>query len=87
LIGIDAMHRPVRQDPGFADRRTEERGLVVIAYTGRGEIFDEETLELVVRGHLVALAAFLLQPHPQRLPLAKESSTCMPTTALMRAKV
>jgi hypothetical protein len=81
------MHRPVRQDPGFADRRAEEGGLVVIAYTGRGEIFVEETLELVVRGHLVALPPFSCSRTHQRLPLAKESSTCMPTTALMRAKV
>jgi hypothetical protein len=27
LVGIDAMHRPVRQHPGSAGRRAEEGGL------------------------------------------------------------
>ena len=45
LIGIDAVHRPVRQHPGSASGRTEEGGLVVIAEIGRGEIFIEELLD------------------------------------------
>src|SRR5260370_40237028 len=71
LVGIDAMHRPLSQDPGSADCRAEQGGLVVIADAGRGEIFIEEPLELVVRRHLVALAAFLLQPHPPAFAIGK----------------
>src|SRR5882757_345490 len=44
-----------------------EGGLGVIADAGRGEIFIEELLQLVVRRHLVTLAAFLLQPYPPAL--------------------
>jgi hypothetical protein len=39
LIGIDAVHRPVRQQSGSASGRAEEGGFVVIADTGRGQIF------------------------------------------------
>jgi hypothetical protein len=34
------------------------------AHLGRGQILVDEVLELMVRRHLVALAAFLMQPHP-----------------------
>ena len=64
LIPRHAFGAQVRQHPGSAGRRAEERGLVAIAYPGRDDIFIEELLELVVRRHLVTLAAFLLQPHP-----------------------
>ena len=64
LIGIHSMHRPVRQHPGPACRRTEEGGLAFLADPGRSEILVEELLELVMRRHFVALAAFLVQPQP-----------------------
>jgi hypothetical protein len=67
LIRVDAMHRPVCQPPGSAGRRAEEGGLAVFADAGRVEIFIDELLELVMRRHLVALAAFLVQPHPPAL--------------------
>ena len=43
----------------------------MIADTGRGETFIEELLELMVRRHLVTLAAFLLQPHPPALAVGE----------------
>ena len=42
-------------------------GLAVLADSGRGEILIKELLELVMRRHFVALAAFLMQPHPPAL--------------------
>jgi len=64
-IGVDAVHR---LGAGFAERRAEEGGLAVLADAGRGEILIEELFELVMRRHFVALAAFLVKAHHQRLP-------------------
>jgi hypothetical protein len=57
LIGVYAMHRSLRQHPGSPNCRAEEGALVPIANAGRGDIFIEELLELVVCRQLVALAA------------------------------
>ena len=40
----------------------------VLADAGRGEILIEELFDLVMRRHFVALAAFLVKAHHQRLP-------------------
>src|SRR5580693_4042465 len=66
-IGIDAVHRLVGEHAGLADRGAEQGGLAVLADSGRGEILIKELLELVMRRHFVALAAFLMQPHPPAL--------------------
>jgi hypothetical protein len=65
------MHGTVRQDTGSAAGRTEEGGLVLIDDAGSVQILAEKLLELVMRRHLVALAAFLLQPHPPALAVDK----------------
>jgi hypothetical protein len=68
-IGVDPVHRLVGQNIGLADRRAEEGGLAGLSDAGRCEILIDEGFELVVRRHLVALAAFLMQSHPPaRLP-------------------
>ena len=54
---------------GLADARAEQGPFAVIADAGRGEVVVDVGLELVVRRHLVALAAFLVQPHPPALAL------------------
>ena len=40
-----------------------------LADAGRGEILVDKGFELMVRRHLVPLAAFLVQPHPPALAL------------------
>ena len=70
-VGIHMVHRPVRQSPGSAGGGAEEGDLVLITDAGRGQVFIKEMLELMVGRHLVPLAAFLVQPTHQRLPLAK----------------
>ena len=67
LIGIDTMHRVFRQPAGLAGGRAEEGGLAGVADAGGGEIFIEELFELVMRRHIVALAAFLVQAQPPAL--------------------
>ena len=69
LIGVDAVHRVLRQPAGLAGGRAEEGGLAGIADAGRVEIFVDELFELVMRRHFVALAAFLMQPDPPALAL------------------
>jgi len=61
------MQRVIREAPGFAGGRAEEGGLAVAPYAGGLEMFIQELLELVVDRHLVALAAFLMQPEPPAL--------------------
>jgi hypothetical protein len=69
LTGIGPMHREIRQLVGPAGRRAEEGSLLLIVDAGRGEVFVEVLLELVVRRHLVNLAAFLLQTKPPALAI------------------
>jgi hypothetical protein len=56
-IGVDTVHRLASEHAGFAARGAEEGTFAVTADTGGGEIFVEIGFELVVRRHLVALAA------------------------------
>jgi hypothetical protein len=80
-------NRAVRQDPSSAGCGAEEGCLAPITDPGRGQIFVEKLLEFVMRGHLVALAALLVQPHPPALAVRKIVLDSMATTALMRAKL
>jgi hypothetical protein len=71
LVCVDAVHRPVGKDPGSAGRRAEEGGLAAVPDARRIEIFIKELLELVMGRHLVALAAFLIEPQPPALPVGE----------------
>ena len=64
-----AVHRLVGQRAGAAGGGAEEGALAVVADAGRLDIGVEIGFELVVRRHLMALAAFLVQPHPPALAL------------------
>jgi hypothetical protein len=55
--------------PGLAVRGAEEGAVPVLADPGRLDVFPQPVLEVVLAGHLVMLAAFLVQPHPERLLL------------------
>src|SRR5271168_3207387 len=66
-IGVDPVHWVLGQHAGLADRGAEEGGLADLPDASRGQIFVDERFELMVRRHLMALAAFLVQPHPPAL--------------------
>src|SRR5260221_7079924 len=68
-IGVDAVHRRSAAPAGPAERPAEERALAVVAHAGRGHVVIDESLELVVRRHLVALPALLVQAEPPTLAL------------------
>jgi hypothetical protein len=53
--------------PGAAGGGAEEASLAAVADTGRLYISVEIGFEIVMRRHLMALAAFLMQPHPPAL--------------------
>ena len=61
------MHRLGREFAGPAAGGAEEGPLTVVADAGGGEIFVDKGVELVVRRHFVALAAFFVQPYPPAL--------------------
>ena len=44
----------------------------VLGDAGGGDVFLQVAVQIVVRGHLVFLAALLMQPHPTLPPLHKE---------------
>jgi hypothetical protein len=58
--GVDPVHHRRGERPGAADCRAEEGTLVVAGDAGSADVFVEGGFELVVRRHLVALAAFLV---------------------------
>jgi hypothetical protein len=68
-VGVDAVHRLAGQHAGLADRGAEEGGLALLTDARSSKILVDEGLQLVVRRHLVALAAFLVQAHPPALAL------------------
>src|SRR5271166_6760321 len=65
--GIDAVHRSLRQQPRATERRAEEGRLAGVANPGGLGVFVEIGFEVVMRRHLVALAAFFVQSHPPAL--------------------
>ena len=67
--GVDAVHWRVGQRAGAANGRAEQGSLAGVAETGRLDISVEIGFEIVMRGHFMALAAFLMQPHPPALAL------------------
>src|ERR1700685_1642059 len=58
-----------RQPPGPATRAAEKVALAVLGYPRSGNIGIQVDLEVVVTGHLMPLAAFLVQPDPPPTPL------------------
>jgi hypothetical protein len=60
----DAVHRFVGQRAGATDGRTEEGALAAVADADRLDIRVEIGLQIVVRRHLMPLAALLMQPNP-----------------------
>ena len=80
------FHRSRGERAGAPNRRPEERGFALIADAGSLDIFVEEVFQLVMCRHLVAPAAFLMQPDPPALAIGKVVLTRMDTTAPMRAK-
>jgi hypothetical protein len=71
LPGCRPAHGGRGERASAADGRAEEGSFAVAAYAGRLYIFVEEMFELVVRGHLVTLATFLMQANPLALAVGK----------------
>ena len=65
--GVDAVHRLVGQRAGAAGGGAEQGSLAAVADSGRLDIGVEIGFEIVMRRHLMALAAFLMQTHPPAL--------------------
>jgi hypothetical protein len=61
--------RFVRQQACAAKGGAEEGRFPVLADAGRSDVGVEIGFEVMMRRHLVALAAFLVQPHPPAFPL------------------
>jgi hypothetical protein len=55
--GVDPVHGGGGEFAGAADRGAEEGALVVPGHAGGADVFVEVGFELVVRRHLVLLAA------------------------------
>jgi len=67
--GVDPVHRLVRQRAGATGGGAEQGSLAGITETGRLYIGVEIGFEVVVRRHLMPLAAFLMQADPPALAL------------------
>ena len=63
-VCVDAVHRRGGERASAADGGAEEGALARVAEAGGLDVFIEEGFELVMRRHLVALAAFLMQTDP-----------------------
>ena len=61
------MHRFIGQRAGAAGGGAEQGSLAGVADAGRLDISVEIGFQIVMRRHLMALAAFLVQPHPPAL--------------------
>src|SRR4051812_30042330 len=64
IIRQTSIHREACKDASLADRRPEQGRAALVADPGRGEVLVEVRLELVVRRHLVPLAALLMESEP-----------------------
>jgi hypothetical protein len=62
-ICVDPVHRRGGEHAGLPDRRAEE-GTLPSSWIPSATVFIDEVRELVICGHLVALAAFLVEPQP-----------------------
>jgi hypothetical protein len=68
---IGLHHRPVGQLAGTPLARAEERTFALLRDASRGDVFLKVAVEIVVRRHLVLLAAFLVKTDPAAAPLHK----------------
>ena len=67
--GVDAVHRLFGQRSGAASGGAEEGSLAVVADASGFDVGVEVGFKIMMRRHLMALAAFLMQPHPPALAL------------------
>jgi hypothetical protein len=63
-VGVHVPHRVAGERPGLAGCRAEQGTFRVGRDVGGGDVFIEVLFEIVVAGHLVLHAAFLVQAHP-----------------------
>jgi len=63
------IETPWTERLGLAVHGAEEGAVPVLADPGRLDVFPQPVLEVVLAGHLVVLAAFLVQPDPKGLLL------------------
>ena len=68
-VGIDAVHRFVGEHAAVPHGGAEEGALAAVADAGRVEIRVQIGFERVMRWHLMALAAFFMEPDPPTLAL------------------
>lgn len=64
-VGVGLGERGPGQPPGAAPNRAEQWPLRVVAQARAVEVGDQVLLQIVVAGHGMPLAAFLMEPHPQ----------------------
>ena len=67
--GVDAVHGRGGERAGVADGGAEEGGPAAVTDTGRHDTRVEIGFQSVMRRHLMALAAFRMQPDPPALAL------------------
>ena len=68
-VGV-LLPQSVAGEPARSARRGLEQGCVrVLRDAGRGDIFVQIPLQVVVAGDFMLLAAFFVQPHPAAAPL------------------
>jgi hypothetical protein len=67
--GVDAVHRVFRQRVGPANSGAEQGGLAVVADAGGLDVGVQVRFEIMMRRHLMTLAAFLMQTDPPALAL------------------
>jgi hypothetical protein len=68
-VGIDTVHRARGERITSPDRGPEEGALAVVADPGSRDVLVDVDFEVMVRRHLVPLAAFLVQADPPALAL------------------
>lgn len=68
-VGVDPVHGVLGQRAAVPHGRAEEGGLAAVPQCGGVEIGVQVRFEGVMRRHLVALAAFFVEPHPPALAL------------------
>jgi hypothetical protein len=68
-VGVDVVHGAFGERAGTAHGGAEEGALAAVPYLGGIEIGIQIRFERVMRRHLVALAAFYMQPDPPALAM------------------
>ena len=63
--GVGLRHRAISQNAGAPDRRAKQRPIAIIGNFGGLEVVLQVSLEMVVAGHAVFLAAFFVEANPE----------------------